>query len=81
MARVIGSEHVDEARSKGRQVLEILPGDIVTDMAHESAARLGIRLLDGPLERPAPVQKTRRSRTYTASGVHGSEQKRSWQGS
>jgi malate dehydrogenase len=53
MARVIGSEQVEEVRAGGRQVLEILPGDIVTDVARESAQRLGIRLVDGPLPRPA----------------------------
>lgn len=57
MARVIGSEHVEEVRASGRLMLEILPGDIVTDLARDSAARLGIVLLDGPLERPA-VQRT-----------------------
>ena len=56
MARVIGSDHVDGARAKGRLVLEILPGDIVTDLAVETAARLGIKLVDGPLERPAVVR-------------------------
>ncbi len=53
MARVIGIEQVEAIRASGRQVLEILPGDIVTDLAVESANRLGIKLLDGPLERPA----------------------------
>ena len=53
MARVIGSEHVDAARAKGRVVLEILPGDIVTDMPVETAARVGIKLVDGPLQKPA----------------------------
>lgn len=50
--RVIGSEHVDEAHRKGRAAIEVMPGDIVTDMARESAHRLGVRLLHGPLERP-----------------------------
>lgn len=53
MARVIGSVEVEEARAGGRAVLEILPGDIVTDLARESAVRLGIKLVDGPLPRPA----------------------------
>ena len=53
MARVIGSEHVDAVRASGRVVLEILPGDIVTDMAIETASRVGIKLVDGPLEKPA----------------------------
>lgn len=57
MSRVLGSEAVEDARRRGRVVLEVLPGDIVTDLARESAARLGIRLLDGPLER-APAPKT-----------------------
>lgn len=55
MARVIGSELIEDARQRGRVVFEILPGDIVTDVARESAARLGLRLVDGPLEAPAPV--------------------------
>jgi len=52
-SRVIGSEHIADARQRGRIVFEILPDDIVTDLARESAARLGIRLVDGPLEKPA----------------------------
>ncbi len=56
MARVIGSEAVEDARQRGRTVFEILPGDIVTEMARETAARIGIRLADGPIERPAPVR-------------------------
>ncbi|MEL7152655.1 MAG: NAD(P)-binding domain-containing protein [Pseudomonadota bacterium] len=57
MARVIGSETIEEVRASGRNLLEVLPGDILTDLARDSAARLGISLLDGPLERPA-VNKT-----------------------
>lgn len=56
MARVIGAEQVNAARKAGRQMLEILPGDIVTDMARDSASHLGITLTDGPLERPAPPE-------------------------
>ncbi len=56
MARVIGSEAIEDARQRGRIVFEILPGDIVTEVARESAARMGIRLADGPLERPAPAR-------------------------
>ena len=52
MARGIGAEHIEAARASGRQRLEVLPGDIVTDLARDSAARLGIALVDGPLERP-----------------------------
>ena len=50
--RVIGTEQVAEMRAKGRIVLEVLPNDIVTAQAEEKAARLGIRLVPGLLERP-----------------------------
>ncbi len=33
-------------------MLEVLPGDILTDLAKESAVRLGVKLVDGPLEKP-----------------------------
>lgn len=56
MGRVIGSEAIEDARQRGRVAFEVLPGDIVTDVARETAARLGMKLLDGPVERPAPVQ-------------------------
>ena len=56
MARVIGSEAIEDARQRGRAVFEILPGDIVTEMARETAVRIGIRLTDGPLERPVPIR-------------------------
>ena len=51
--RVVGSEQVEEARRRGRIVFEVLPGDIVTAMARETAERLGVTLADGPLEAPA----------------------------
>lgn len=50
MSRVIGSEHIEDARQRGRIVFEVLDGDIVTALARESAVRLGIKLVDGPLE-------------------------------
>ena len=56
MSRVLGSELIEEARQRGRVVFEVLPGDIVTDLARETAARLGIRLIDGPVARPEPAQ-------------------------
>lgn len=56
MARVIGSELIEDARQRGRIVFEVLPGDIVTDMARETAVRLGVGLVDGPIEKPAPVK-------------------------
>ena len=51
--RVVGAEHIAEARAKGRVAFEVLPGDILTDMAKEAAARLGVALLDGPLPKPS----------------------------
>ncbi len=53
MARVVGAEHVDAARAGGRKVLEILPSDIVTYLAIETAVRTGVKLVDGPLPRPS----------------------------
>jgi malate dehydrogenase len=50
--RVIGSEHIEDARQRGRLVFEILPGDIVTSLAKETASRVGIELIDGPIEKP-----------------------------
>ena len=54
--RVIGSEHIAQARQRGRVVFEVLPGDIVTTLALETAQRLGVELLDGPLEKPNHVR-------------------------
>ncbi len=51
--RVIGSEQIEEAFRKGRLTFEILPGDIVTALAKETAQGRGIKLLDGPLEKAA----------------------------
>ena len=50
--RVIGSEFVEQVRQRGQVVVEVLPGDIVTDVALETARRVGIKLLDGPIEKP-----------------------------
>ena len=51
--RVIGAEQIEDARGRGRIVFEVLPGDIVTDLAHETAQRLDIRLVEGPIELPS----------------------------
>ena len=56
MARVVGSELIEDARQRGRIVFELLPGDIITDIARETAARIGIRLVEGPIETPAPLR-------------------------
>ena len=54
--RVIGAEALEDARRRGRNMFEVMPGDIVTAMARETAARIGIKLVDGPIEKPnAPV--------------------------
>ncbi|MBF2759208.1 MAG: malate dehydrogenase [Ectothiorhodospiraceae bacterium AqS1] len=54
-AKVIGIESVEDARRRGRKTIELRRGDIVTALGAESAERLGIRLLRGPIERaPAP---------------------------
>lgn len=55
-AKVIGSEHVTEASRRGRRMIEIMPGDIVTASARDSAERLKIDLVDGPIERPALIR-------------------------
>ena len=64
-SRVIGAEQVADARRQGRQILEIRPGDIVTVLARETAERINIALVDGPLERPtlpiAPPQRLKAS--------------------
>lgn len=54
--RVIGAEHVEAARRRGRLTMEVLPGDILTPLAEETAVRVGLTLVDGPLERPAVVR-------------------------
>ncbi|MEO1000884.1 MAG: malate dehydrogenase [Pseudomonadota bacterium] len=53
MARVLGAEAVTAAARAGRRSVEIAPDDIVTALAEETAARLGIRLVEGPLAKPA----------------------------
>lgn len=54
--RVIGAEAIEDARQRGRLTVEVMPGDIVTALAAETAERLGLRLVDGPVEMPAPVR-------------------------
>lgn len=54
--RVIGSEHIQDLVRQGRTRLEVLPGDIVTAQARESAERMAIALIDGPLEKPNVVE-------------------------
>ena len=54
--RVKGAEHITDARRRGRQVMEVLPGDIVTQLAREAAENSRITLIDGPLEKPTIPQ-------------------------
>jgi len=54
--RVIGTDTVEDARRRGRLIVEVMPGDIVTALARESAERLGLKLVDGPVAMPAPVR-------------------------
>lgn len=54
--RVIGAEHVSEARARGLLHIEVLPGDIVTALARDTAERLGVALRDGPLPKPAVLR-------------------------
>lgn len=64
--RVIGAEAVEDARQRGRLIVEVMPGDIVTALAREAAERLGLKLVDGPVEMPAPPRtdgKTATART------------------
>jgi len=61
--RVIGMEHVSAAQQAGRNYIELLPGDIVTDLAQETAQSLSIQLLQGPLKKIVP------ERTDSASAL------------
>lgn len=54
--RVIGSDTIEDARQRGRLIVEVMPGDIVTALARETAERLGLKLVDGPVEMPTPLR-------------------------
>ena len=56
MSRVIGVEHIEEARRRGLRSVEVLEHDIVTAMARETASRLDVDLLTGPVNRPSIVR-------------------------
>ena len=51
-SRVIGVDSIEDARRRGRIILEVLPNDIVTALAKETAERVGVKLVDGPIEKP-----------------------------
>ena len=54
--QVIGAEQVAQAHAKKLKELEIGKNDIVTDLARESAQRLGVALVIGPIARPEVVR-------------------------
>jgi malate dehydrogenase len=54
--RVIGAEQIARAHAQKRKQFEINKTDIVTDLARESAQRLGIELITGPIAKPAVVK-------------------------
>ena len=53
---LIADEHVHDAHRRGRTWIEVMPGDIVTAQAKETADRLNILLRDGPVEKPVVVK-------------------------
>ncbi len=52
---VIGEEHVREAFRRGRRKLVVANDDIVTPQALDALERLGLQIVRGPLEKPAPM--------------------------
>jgi malate dehydrogenase len=53
---VIADEQVLDAYRRGRAHIEVMPGDIITAQARETAGRLNIALREGPLEKPLAVR-------------------------
>jgi malate dehydrogenase len=51
---VVGEEHVREAFRRGRRKLVVANDDIVTPQALDALERLGVQIVRGPLEKPAP---------------------------
>ena len=58
MARVLSEADIVAAHRRGRRVLEVLDGDLVTPQARETAERLAVSLHEGPLATPAPVRSS-----------------------
>jgi len=61
--QVIGTEQVELARTRQQTHIEITANHIITDLARESAARLGIEFVYGP--QPKPIAPTTDSATRT----------------
>ena len=54
MSRALISEaSVGDAHRRGRRMIEVPPGAIVTDLARDAARRLDVNLVDGPLPKPS----------------------------
>ena len=54
---VIAAEHVQDAHQRGRLHVEVMPGDIITALARDTAQILNVEFVDYPIERPA-VERT-----------------------
>jgi malate dehydrogenase len=52
---VVGEEHVREAFRRGRRRVVVANDDIVTPQALDAVERLGLEVVRGPLEKPAPI--------------------------
>jgi malate dehydrogenase len=52
---VVGEEHVRDAFRRGRRKVVVANDDIVTPQALDAVERLGLQIVRGPLEKPAPV--------------------------
>jgi len=61
--QVFGVEHVELARTRQQTQIEISPGDIITDLARESALRLGISFVSELPVKPAIASTDSTTRT------------------
>jgi malate dehydrogenase len=52
---VVGEEHVRDAFRRGRRKVVVANDDIVTPQALDALERLGVQIVRGPLEKPAPI--------------------------
>ncbi len=52
---VVGEEHVREAFRRGQRRVVVANDDIVTPQALDALERLGLQIVRGPLEKPAPI--------------------------
>ena len=54
VSRVIGTQTVEQAHQQRRSVVEVMPNDIVTALAAETAERLGLEFVNGPIRVKRP---------------------------